>query len=160
MRRPSFYSKFFTNSVIMMVLKHPKRTNVVSSEMRCLGSYSGLNTLTKKRCLLLLLVIKTQGFGVVLLDVCETFLYTHDLHSIKQTELENNSFLLAFTVISCSLCFFLFFLQLFRGNFDRHTVVAYRFVPPFKAQFVRIHPRSWRSRISMRVEFYGCLAGT
>lgn len=108
MRRPSFYSKFFTYSVIMMVLKHPKRTNVVSSEMRCLGSYSGLNTLTKKRCLLLLLVIKTQRFGVVLLDVCETFLYTHDLHRIKQTELENNSFLLAFTVISCSLCVFFY----------------------------------------------------
>lgn len=50
-------------------------------------------------------------------------------------------------------------LQVFRGNFDRHTVVAYRFVPPFKAQFVRIHPKSWRSHISMRVEFYGCLAG-
>ena len=49
--------------------------------------------------------------------------------------------------------------QVFRGNFDRHTVVAYRFVPPFKAQFVRIHPKSWRSHISMRVEFYGCLAG-
>ncbi|XP_015756081.1 PREDICTED: uncharacterized protein LOC107335265 [Acropora digitifera] len=48
--------------------------------------------------------------------------------------------------------------RLFRGNFDRHTVAAYRFVPPFKAQFVRIHPKSWRSRIAMRVEFYGCLA--
>ena len=50
-------------------------------------------------------------------------------------------------------------LQIFRGNFDRHTVVAYRFVPPFKAQYARVHPKTWRGGVSMRLEFYGCASG-
>lgn len=77
----------------------------------------------------------------------ERMLCLYVVHAILLTE----------SILTLPLLLLLF--QVFRGNFDRHTVVAYRFVPPFKAQFVRIHPRSWRGHVSMRAEFYGCLAG-
>lgn len=49
---------------------------------------------------------------------------------------------------------------MFRGNSDRNSVVSYTLLRPFKAQYVRFHPKSWRSHISMRAEVYGCLKGT
>ena len=50
-------------------------------------------------------------------------------------------------------------LQIFRGNFDRYVVVTQRFARPVTARYFRIHPVTWRSWISMRVEFYGCVVG-
>jgi len=46
--------------------------------------------------------------------------------------------------------------KIFRGNFDRDSIVAHHVFPPFHARFVRIHPLSWHSHISMRAELYGC----
>lgn len=48
--------------------------------------------------------------------------------------------------------------QLFRGNYDIYHTVTHRIIPPIKARFVRLHPRSWRSYIAIRVELYGCRA--
>ena len=38
-------------------------------------------------------------------------------------------------------------------------MVTHRFLRPFKARYVRVHPKTWRSHISMRVELYGCRLG-
>ena len=57
-----------------------------------------------------------------------------------------------------SLIPFLFH-QIFRGNFERNFIVTHRFRRPFKARYVRIHPKTWRGHISMRVELYGCRLG-
>lgn len=50
-------------------------------------------------------------------------------------------------------------LQYFQGNRDRNSIVTHAINPPILARYVRIHPRGWRSHISMRVELYGCRAG-
>ncbi|XP_068726460.1 uncharacterized protein, partial [Montipora capricornis] len=47
-------------------------------------------------------------------------------------------------------------IRMFRGNSDRNTIVSYTLLAPFTAQYVRFHPKAWRSHISMRVELYGC----
>lgn len=52
-----------------------------------------------------------------------------------------------------------FTLQIFIGNIERNFVVTHRFLRPFKARYVRVHPKTWRSHISMRVELYGCRLG-
>ena len=49
--------------------------------------------------------------------------------------------------------------KIFQGNSERYFVVTHRFNRAFKARFVRIHPRRWRSYIAMRVELYGCRLG-
>ncbi|KAL9978603.1 hypothetical protein ACROYT_G016139 [Oculina patagonica] len=46
--------------------------------------------------------------------------------------------------------------KIFRGNFDRDTMVVHKIFPPFHARFVRIHPLKWHSHISMRAELFGC----
>ncbi|KAL9978605.1 hypothetical protein ACROYT_G016141 [Oculina patagonica] len=46
--------------------------------------------------------------------------------------------------------------KIFRGNFDRDTMVVHKIFPPFHARFVRIHPLKWYGHISMRAELYGC----
>ena len=55
--------------------------------------------------------------------------------------------------------FYSCFIQTFTGNFERNFVVTHRFLRPFKARYVRIHPKTWRSHISFRVELYGCRLG-
>lgn len=57
--------------------------------------------------------------------------------------------------LSCSLSS----VQIFQGNTDRYHVVTHRFVRRFKARVVRIHVRSFKSAVSMRVELYGCRLG-
>lgn len=49
--------------------------------------------------------------------------------------------------------------QIFPANYDRFIVVCNRLLRPVKARYFRIYPVTWRSWISMRVEFYGCIAG-
>ncbi|KAL9978620.1 hypothetical protein ACROYT_G016157 [Oculina patagonica] len=46
--------------------------------------------------------------------------------------------------------------KVFRGNFDRDTMVFHKIFPPFHARFVRTHPLKWQSHICMRAELYGC----
>ena len=52
-----------------------------------------------------------------------------------------------------------FFVQYFRGNRDRNTVVMHLLRPKIEARVIRIHPVRWVNHISMRVEFYGRAAG-
>ena len=54
---------------------------------------------------------------------------------------------------------FVYLEQIFHGNYDRNLVITHRFERPFKARYVRIHPYSWHSHISMRFELYGCRLG-
>lgn len=54
------------------------------------------------------------------------------------------------------ITFILFLLQRFRGNYDRYHTVAQRVSPYIRARYLRIHPKTWRSYIAMRVEVYGC----
>ncbi|XP_027046430.1 uncharacterized protein LOC113674157 [Pocillopora damicornis] len=49
--------------------------------------------------------------------------------------------------------------KIFQGNTERYYVVYHRFRPSIKARYIRIHPRTWYSWISMRVELYGCRLG-
>ena len=49
--------------------------------------------------------------------------------------------------------------QVFQGNMERNLVVVHKFRPSLKTRYVRIHPRTWYSYISMRVELYGCRLG-
>ena len=55
------------------------------------------------------------------------------------------------------VCYLTF--QLFRGNFDRFSLVEQPIDPPVNGRFIRFNPRSWHAHISMRVEVYGCRAG-
>ena len=52
-----------------------------------------------------------------------------------------------------------FALQIFQGNYERNYVVTHRFLRPFKARYVRLHPITWYGHISMRFELYGCRLG-
>ena len=47
-------------------------------------------------------------------------------------------------------------LQVFPGNYDRHSIVTHEFVPAFHARLVKIHPLSYNNWRSMRIELYGC----
>lgn len=47
-------------------------------------------------------------------------------------------------------------LQVFPGNYDRHSIVTHEFVPAFHARLVKIHPLSYNGWMSMRIELYGC----
>ena len=47
-------------------------------------------------------------------------------------------------------------LQVFTGNDDSDTVVYNALSPPVTTMFVRVLPITWNSRISMRIELYGC----
>ena len=47
-------------------------------------------------------------------------------------------------------------LQVFPGNYDRHSIVTHEFVPAFHARLVKIHPLSYNVWRSMRIELYGC----
>ena len=51
-------------------------------------------------------------------------------------------------------------LQYFSGNRDQNTVVLHRLFPRIRARYIRVHPWGWYRHISMRVEFFGCSAGT
>ncbi|EDO48083.1 predicted protein, partial [Nematostella vectensis] len=49
--------------------------------------------------------------------------------------------------------------KVFNGNYDRFVVVINKFRRPLNGRYFRVHPVTWRRRISMRVEFYGCVTG-
>lgn len=46
--------------------------------------------------------------------------------------------------------------KLFPGNKDRNTVVKHYLKHPFRAQYVRLVPRTYHGWVSMRMEWYGC----
>lgn len=53
----------------------------------------------------------------------------------------------------------IFLAQIFKGNFDRYTVVRNTLNKPVITRYIRIHPEEWNGHISMRTEFYGCSKG-
>ena len=57
----------------------------------------------------------------------------------------------------CSKCIIWF--QVFIGNSDWNIVVSRRLKEAFIARYIRIHPVTWHSHISLRAEFYGCKQG-
>lgn len=64
----------------------------------------------------------------------------------------------------CCLCMhyshsLFLYVQYFRGNRDRNTVVMHILRPKIEARVIRVHPVRWVNHISMRVEFYGRAAG-
>ena len=46
--------------------------------------------------------------------------------------------------------------SVFEANSDCNTVISRDLYPPVAARFVRIFPQTWRTRIAMRWEIYGC----
>ncbi|KAL9978372.1 hypothetical protein ACROYT_G015875 [Oculina patagonica] len=46
--------------------------------------------------------------------------------------------------------------KVFQGNTDKDTVVAHVFPQHIRARFIRIWPKTWKERVSMRAELYGC----
>lgn len=63
-----------------------------------------------------------------------------------------------FTVIIYLFLFSSFF-KVFQGNYDRYTPVSHDLKNPIITRYIRIHPKTWETRISMRAEFYGCSEG-
>ncbi|KAL9950565.1 hypothetical protein ACROYT_G043081 [Oculina patagonica] len=49
--------------------------------------------------------------------------------------------------------------KIFQGNYDQFIIVRHKLAKPITARYFRIHPVTWYSWISMRVEFYGCVVG-
>ncbi|EDO48084.1 predicted protein, partial [Nematostella vectensis] len=45
--------------------------------------------------------------------------------------------------------------KVFRGNWDQFIVKTNTFRRPIRARYIRVHPVTWYSWASMRVEFYG-----
>lgn len=66
----------------------------------------------------------------------------------------SSSVLASFRGKLTSHCFF----QTFPGNTDQNNVVTHELVPPIQAQYIRVIPESWHNFVSLRLEFYGCLA--
>ncbi|PFX33163.1 Neuropilin-2 [Stylophora pistillata] len=46
--------------------------------------------------------------------------------------------------------------RVFKGNTDSDTVVYNALTPPIITRYIRFKPAEWHSRISMRIEIYGC----
>ncbi|XP_011306844.1 neurexin-4 isoform X1 [Fopius arisanus] len=46
--------------------------------------------------------------------------------------------------------------KMFKGNTDADSIKLNKFDVPIIAQFIRINPTRWKTRISMRIELYGC----
>ena len=49
--------------------------------------------------------------------------------------------------------------QVFQANSDRHTIVTNIFPRSIVASHIRVHPQTWYSWVSMRIEFIGCPIG-
>ncbi|XP_028412252.1 uncharacterized protein LOC114535069 [Dendronephthya gigantea] len=46
--------------------------------------------------------------------------------------------------------------QVFSANKDRHSVVTQFMFPPLYGRFVRVEPKTWNGKCSIRLEFLGC----
>ena len=49
--------------------------------------------------------------------------------------------------------------QIFQGNYDQYIIARHKLAKHITARYFRVHPVTWYSWISMRVEFYGCIVG-
>lgn len=50
--------------------------------------------------------------------------------------------------------------KVFEGNLDQDSIVYNSLTNPTVTQFVRLNPKTWNENIALRVEFYGCDAGS
>ena len=50
-------------------------------------------------------------------------------------------------------------MQVFNSNTDLDSVVHHSLPKAITARCIRVHPKTWHSHISMRVEFHGCYIG-
>ncbi|XP_071782422.2 coagulation factor V [Centroberyx gerrardi] len=48
------------------------------------------------------------------------------------------------------------FRKIFTGNVDAYQTKTNTFFPPLVGRFIRLHPVSWYSKATVRMEFYGC----
>ena len=53
----------------------------------------------------------------------------------------------------------IFEIQVFDGNTDGDSVVYHSLPTAITTRYIRVHPKTWHSHISMRVEFHGCYIG-
>ena len=52
-------------------------------------------------------------------------------------------------------------LQLFMGNIDNSELISRNYFPePVMARFMKFYPQKWLTSIALRVELYGCPAGS
>ena len=58
-----------------------------------------------------------------------------------------------------SVCYFIFGLQQFQGNFDSDTIVRHYVPRPAMVKSVHIIPIEWETNFAIRLELYGCIAG-
>ncbi|XP_074639743.1 lactadherin-like isoform X1 [Acropora palmata] len=49
------------------------------------------------------------------------------------------------------------FQQVMKGNRDGRSVMRHNFTPPVYARYIRVYPKTYKYRICMRMELYGCL---
>ena len=61
--------------------------------------------------------------------------------------------------VTCTVVINVLVCQVFQANSDRHTIVTNTFPRSVLASYIRVHPQSWYSWVSMRVEFIGCPIG-
>ncbi|XP_074639744.1 lactadherin-like isoform X2 [Acropora palmata] len=47
--------------------------------------------------------------------------------------------------------------QVMKGNRDGRSVMRHNFTPPVYARYIRVYPKTYKYRICMRMELYGCL---
>ncbi|EDO33337.1 predicted protein, partial [Nematostella vectensis] len=74
---------------------------------------------------------------------------------------DHNQWVTSYTLSTTKIsCIFLHYpTQIFTGNTDQHHIVSHVISPAVIARFIRIHPQTWHSHISLRAEFYGCTDG-
>ncbi|XP_028407274.1 uncharacterized protein LOC114529904, partial [Dendronephthya gigantea] len=46
--------------------------------------------------------------------------------------------------------------RVFQANFDRNTISYNPLTPSIFTRYIRIHPKTWKSEIGLRIEFKGC----
>ena len=74
----------------------------------------------------------------------------------KMHPLNLNITIIKSKILSETVFYPIFYLQIFDGNVEQHAVVYNELVPPITARFISFRPLDWYGHISMRVELYGC----
>ena len=106
-------------------------------------------------------------YSYILYNLLHAHTHTHTIRWIHMQEysyyddekkLHVKLWLFAWFLFKCvgEIILFHFFLQTFAGNWDQDSVNKYYLKTPFVSLIVRLHPRTWHSRSSLRWELYGC----
>jgi len=86
----------------------------------------------------------------------------HELHAIhlKLKTLQTTHGQYVEELTSLTFSNFHLKLQVLNANKDRNTVVLNVLHHAITARYIRLHPKTWRGHISMRMELLGCASGT